>query len=95
MHATFARAQKAIALADGFALEFPSEHGIVESLGQIIEYDRRCCPFIRHVLVDEPWGGAIRLELTGPAEVKTFLADELARVLGPNLTLARDAERDA
>jgi hypothetical protein len=92
MQATFARARAAFALANGFAFEFPSEHGIVESLGEIIEYDRRCCPFIRHVLVDEAWGEAIRFELTGPPEVKSFLADELARVLPRELRFAEVVE---
>jgi hypothetical protein len=84
---TFGRAHAAFAITDGFALEFPSEHGIIASLGEIIEYDRRCCPFIRHVLIDAAWGSGIRLELTGPPEVGKFLADELGRVLPPGLTL--------
>jgi hypothetical protein len=86
LRSTFGRARAALVLAEGFALEFPSEHGIMASLGEIIEYDRRCCPFIRHVLIDEPWGGPIRLELTGPPEVRDFLAEELLRVLPPHLT---------
>ena len=82
---TFSQASALHALADGFAIEFPSEHGTVARLGEIIEFDRRCCPFIRHALIDEPWGGAIRLELTGPDEVKAFIKAELVPLLPPAL----------
>jgi hypothetical protein len=86
LRATFRRARAVRAIAGGFAIEFPSEHGTIASLGEIIEYDRRCCPFIRHALVDEPWGGPIRLELTGTQEVRDFVAAELLPLLPTEIT---------
>jgi hypothetical protein len=84
----FGRAQALHALSDGFALEFSNEHGIVATLGELVEYDRRCCPFIRHTLVHEPWDGPIRLELTGTPEVREFIAVELLPFLAPELVRA-------
>jgi|SRR5215471_20163420 len=92
---TFSRARALRTLAEGFAIQFPSEHGIVASLGEIVEYDRRCCPFIRHAVTDEPWGGPIRLELTGPPEVREFLAAELRRVLPPGLAFPAPTDPSA
>lgn len=82
---TFARARAVHATGDGFALEFPNEDGLAASLGEFIEYDRRCCPFMRHTLIHEPWDGPIRLELTGPREGQASLAHELSRILPPEL----------
>ncbi len=87
---TFERVRAVHPLEDGYALEFPSEHGTVENLGEIIEYDRRCCPFIRHALIDEPWGGPIRLELTGTPEVRAFVAAELLPLLPPGVRVPSD-----
>lgn len=84
----FGRATALRPLPDGFALEFSNEHGTVATLGEIIEYDRRCCPFIRHALVHEPWDGPIRLELTGAPEVREFIAAELLPFLPPELVRA-------
>ena len=84
----FGRATGLRPLPDGFALEFSNEHGTVATLGEIIEYDRRCCPFIRHTLVHEPWDGPIRLELTGTPDVREFIAAELLPHLPPELVRA-------
>lgn len=84
----FGRATALRALPDGFALEFSNEHGTVAGLGEIIEYDRRCCPFIRHTLVHEPWDGPIRLELTGMPDVREFIAAELLPFLPAELVRA-------
>jgi hypothetical protein len=85
---TFERATALVRLPDGFALEFSNEHGIVALLGEIVEYDRRCCPFIRHTLIHEPWDGPIRLELTGTPEVRDFIAAELLPRLPAELRAA-------
>jgi hypothetical protein len=82
---TFRTATALHALPGGFALEFANEHGTIAVLGEIIEYDRRCCPFIQHALSDEPWGGPIRLELTGSPEVRDFIAAELLPLLPAEL----------
>ena len=87
MRAIFTRVSAVTALPTGYALEFPGEEGMVAALSRVIEYDRLCCPFIRHALIDEPWGGNIRLELTGTDEVREFLAGELRSFLPPGTAL--------
>lgn len=81
LRAVFRRVTRVIALTSGYGLEFPGERGMVTALSEIIEYDRLCCPFIRHALIDEPWGGSVRLELTGTEDVREFLAGELLSFL--------------
>lgn len=81
LRAIFTRVSKVTALPNGYGLEFPGEEGMVTALSEIIEYDRICCPFIRHALSDEPWGGSVRLELTGTEDVREFLAGELLSFL--------------
>jgi hypothetical protein len=93
LRATFTRISRVTPLPNGFALEFPGDKGMVTELSQIIEYDRLCCPFIRHALLDEPGGGNITLELTGTTEVRNFLADELLSFLPPGVAVPTFDER--
>lgn len=88
----FRRVSRVRALSNGFALEFPGEQGMARALSEIIEYDRLCCPFIRHALLDQPWGGDITLELTGTDEVRDFLADELRSFLPPEMDVPLSPE---
>lgn len=46
-------------------------------LSEVIELERKCCPFLRFVLTVEPAGGPLRLELSGAAGTKEFLASLL------------------
>ncbi len=43
-------------------------------LGEFIQLERQCCPFLRFQLTVEPGGGPIWLELTGPPGTREFLA---------------------
>jgi len=67
-------------LPEGYALRFaaPKHPGLLSTLGRIVDYDRLCCPFVGHAVIDEPWGGPVWLHLTGTAEVRAFVARELA-----------------
>jgi hypothetical protein len=71
------------ALTDGYALRFagPKSPGLLSKLGEIVDYDRLCCPFIGHAIVGEPWGGDVRLQLTGTPEARAYIARELAVAL--------------
>jgi len=40
---------------------------------QVIDAERRCCPFLRFVVGTEPDGGSITLEVTGPPGTVQFL----------------------
>jgi hypothetical protein len=89
----FRRVVRVRALPNGFALEFPGEPGMATALSEIIEYDRLCCPFIRHALLDEPWGGNLTLELTGTDEVRDFLPGELRTFLPPEIDVPSNGTR--
>jgi hypothetical protein len=87
---TFAAVDELRAIAGGFALRWPpqTEPGLIATLGAIVDYDRLCCPFLGHAIVDEAWGGPVWLHLTAEAEGLRFLATELAALL-PREVVAR------
>ena len=71
------RRQEARWLFEGVALRYSSEQGTLALLGEFIQLERQCCPFLRFQLTVEPGGGPIWLELTGPAGTREFLAHEV------------------
>lgn len=88
LRALFAEVEEVTELPEGYALRWAPQDkpGLLTKLGEIIDHDRLCCPFIRHAIVDEPWGGPVRLELTGATEVQAFLAAELGALLPREIT---------
>ena len=67
------RASERRELDNGYAFGFaPGTVGLTE-LAQIIEPERRCCPFFRFVITAEPEGGPLWLEVSGPDTTKEFL----------------------
>lgn len=71
------RRQEARWLSEGVALRYSSEQGTLALLGEFIQLERQCCPFLRFQLTVEPGGDPIWLELTGPAGTSEFLAHEI------------------
>jgi hypothetical protein len=71
------RRQEARWLSEGVALRYSSELRTLALLGEFIQLERQCCPFLRFQLTVEPGGGPIWLELTGPAGTREFLAHEI------------------
>lgn len=68
------RRQEARWLAEGIALRYSSEQDTLALLGELIQLESQCCPFLRFQLTVEPGGGPIWLELTGPPGTREFLA---------------------
>ena len=68
---------------DGVALRYAPEPASIAALAELIQVERRCCPFLRFRLTVEPGGGPIWLELTGPAGTREFLASELGHTGEP------------
>ncbi len=64
-------------LDEGLALRFAAERATLVGLAEMIELERRCCPFLRFELVVEAGGGPVWLSLTGPPGTRDFLASEL------------------
>jgi hypothetical protein len=71
------RRQEARSLREGITLRYSSEPGTLALLGEFIQLESQCCPFLRFQLTVEPGGGPIWLELTGPPGTREFLAHEI------------------
>jgi hypothetical protein len=63
-----------IAHGNGYAYRFDSD--AFGDLAQLIENERRCCPFLTFALELAPEHGAIWLRLTGPEGTRSFLDAE-------------------
>jgi hypothetical protein len=71
------RRQEAHWLPEGITLRYSSEQGTLALLGEFIQLESQCCPFLRFQLTVEPEGGPIWLELTGPPGTREFLVHEI------------------
>ena len=71
------RRLESVELPNGYAFRYVAEGDIVRLLGAFIDDERKCCPFFHFTLEVEPGSENIWLKLTGPAEVKTFIAAEM------------------
>ena len=71
------RRQETRSLSQGITLRYSSEQGTLALLGEFIQLESQCCPFLRFRLTVEPGGGPIWLELTGPPGTRDFLAHEI------------------
>ena len=68
------RRQEVRWLPEGVTLRYNAEQGTLALLGEFIQLESQCCPFLRFQLTAEPGGGPIWLELTGPPGTRDFLA---------------------
>jgi hypothetical protein len=62
----------------GFELRLERTEEAFASLVELVSVESRCCAFLRFRLTVEPAGGALLLEVTGPAGGAELLAAELA-----------------
>lgn len=60
-------------IEDGFRYEFSSTRDQIAQLGNLIELEHECCPFLKFRLTVAPGEGPALLELTGPEGTKDFL----------------------
>ncbi|MFN0242183.1 MAG: hypothetical protein ACKVWV_04755 [Planctomycetota bacterium] len=67
------RAAEVTDLDDGLRMRFESRAGLLAELATIIEQERTCCSFLRFAITVEPAGGAVHLDVTGPAGTREFL----------------------
>ena len=61
-------------LEDGYSYCFPADDDRLVELARLINFERKCCPFLRFRLTVESGNGPIWLEMTGPEGTKEFLA---------------------
>jgi hypothetical protein len=63
------------AVERGFAYYFSSDGDRLKELANLIDLERRCCPFLRFTRTVEAGGGQLILEITGPEGTREFLKD--------------------
>ena len=60
-------------LSDGFVFRFPLGESILQDLAEIIDLERKCCPFLNFRLVLEAGSDLVSLELTGADGTKEII----------------------
>jgi hypothetical protein len=60
-------------LGNGFKYRFPSEKSILLDLVNIIDLERKCCPFLDFKLIFEAGSDFVLLELTGAESAKEMI----------------------
>lgn len=61
-------------LDDGYAWRFGGSDERWADLVAFVQFERRCCSFLRLQLIAEPQQGPLWLKATGPPGTKAFLA---------------------
>lgn len=72
--------------AGGYSLRLPADPETAADAGRFIALERLCCPFFTFDLRFEPNGGSVRLELSGGAQVKEYIKENV-------LPTVREAQR--
>jgi hypothetical protein len=68
-----AQAAEGTPLPNGFRWRFAASGEFLAAAAETINTERQCCRFLQFVLVIEPEGGPIWLEITGPEGTAAFL----------------------
>ena len=59
----------------GYAYRFEATSDALAHLSRLVDLERQCCPFLTFRIVVEAGNQPICLEVTGPPEAKTIVAD--------------------
>ncbi len=59
----------------GYAYSFQASSEVLTRLAQLVDLERRCCPFLTFKIVVEAGDLPICLEVTGSAEAKNVIAE--------------------
>jgi hypothetical protein len=60
-------------LPDGYAFTVPASSEALRRMAELVDLERQCCAFLTFMIVVE--NAYIRLEVTGPGEVKKAIAN--------------------
>lgn len=59
----------------GYGYSFQTSSEVLTRLAELVDLERRCCPFLTFRIVVEAGDSPICLEVTGTAEAKKVIAD--------------------
>jgi hypothetical protein len=62
-------------MQNGYAYRFLPTTALLAQLFQLVDLERQCCPFLTFRLTIEAGNQPISLEITGPQEAQTIIAD--------------------
>jgi hypothetical protein len=62
-------------LANGYAYVIETFPSILIEVARLVDLERRCCPFLSFNIGVQAGNQSIRLEITGPPEAKSVIAD--------------------
>jgi hypothetical protein len=62
-------------LPAGYAFTFTGTADALAHITTLVDMERECCPFLTFKIVVEAAKEIVRLEVTGPKEAKTVIAD--------------------
>ena len=62
-----------VELENGFSYRFPADENVLRELVNVINLERKCCPFLNFKLIVESNGETAALELTGQKGTKEML----------------------
>lgn len=62
-------------LENGFRFHFPLENSILHDLAEIIDLERKCCPFLNFSLNLQAGDDFVSLELTGAEDAKDIVRE--------------------
>jgi len=60
-------------LENGFTYRFPVERSTLQDLAEVIDLERKCCPFLNFNLIIEAGSEHVSLELTGAEGTKEMI----------------------
>ena len=63
-----------VEVENGYTYRFSPAPDLLTSLANLVELERQCCPFLTFRIVVQP-KQPIALEVTGPPETKSVIAD--------------------
>lgn len=61
---------------DGFEFEYPGDLATYRAVTEWVPLERACCPFFEFGIRLEPAGGQLRVSLSGPDGIKSFIREE-------------------
>jgi hypothetical protein len=67
----------AAAKGGGVTVTFTPQPGLLAELGEFLELERRCCPFLTITTTVQADGGAIEVHVVGPEEAEEMIREEL------------------